>query len=121
MDELKRLVQYRKEVLGSKFKPVTGLCLSSRRNLCIHPKINKQDIRTQVDISMNPMSSFPRRHDECHRYRMRSERKMYSRGAVREPVPSGDIEDLGCSFYESYVSSSEKLSLPAGMYARSVR
>ncbi len=52
---------------------------------------------------------------------MRSERKMYSRGAVREPVPSGDIEDLGCSFYESYVSSSEKLSLPAGMYARSVR
>lgn len=59
MDELKRLVQYRKEVLGSKFKPVTGLCLSSRRNLCIHPKINKQDIRTQVDISMNPLSSFP--------------------------------------------------------------
>ena len=46
---------------------------------------------------------------------------MYSRGAVREPVPSGDSEDLGCSFYESYVSSSEKLSLPAGMYARSVR
>lgn len=56
MDELKRLVQYRKEVLGSKFKPVTGLCLSSRRNLCIHPKINKQDIRTQVDISEESMS-----------------------------------------------------------------
>ena len=51
---------------------------------------------------------------------MRSERRMYARGALREPAPSGDIEDLGCSYYESYVASSEKLSLPAGMYSSGV-
>ena len=47
---------------------------------------------------------------------MHSERKVYGRGAMRDAAPSGDIEDLGCKYYESYMASSEKLSLPADMY-----
>jgi DNA excision repair protein ERCC-2 len=29
--------------------PVLALCLSSRRNLCIHPKVSKEDDRERVD------------------------------------------------------------------------
>ena len=29
--------------------PILALCLSSRRNLCIHPEVSKEDDRERVD------------------------------------------------------------------------
>lgn len=51
MEEMKKLVEYRKSVLQSRYNPISGICLSSRRNLCIHRKINTNDAHTFVDIS----------------------------------------------------------------------
>lgn len=51
MEELKRVVECRKKMLGMSYVPITGLCLSSRRNLCIHKDINCQNADVKVDIS----------------------------------------------------------------------
>lgn len=51
MEELKKVVDCRKAVLGNRYQPITGLCLSSRRNLCIHKDIDCQNADTRVDIS----------------------------------------------------------------------
>ena len=51
MEELKRVVECRKKMLGMSYVPITGLCLSSRRNLCINNKINCQNTDVKVDIS----------------------------------------------------------------------
>ena len=44
MEELKRVVAYRRSVQEGRYVPVYGVCLSSRRNLCIHSEVT-------VDIS----------------------------------------------------------------------
>lgn len=51
MEELKRVVDCRKAILGKRYQPITGLCLSSRRNLCIHEEIDCQNVDTRIDIS----------------------------------------------------------------------
>ena len=51
MEELKRVVAYRKSQLEYRYRGIVGVCLSSRRNLCIHPQIDRVNPDTRVDIS----------------------------------------------------------------------
>ncbi|CBK20345.2 uncharacterized protein [Blastocystis hominis] len=51
MEELKRVVAFRKSKLEYRYRSILGVCLSSRRNLCIHPKIDCINPDTRVDIS----------------------------------------------------------------------
>lgn len=51
MEELKRVVAYRKSKLEYRYRSVLGVCLSSRRNLCINPRIDCINPNTRVDIS----------------------------------------------------------------------
>ena len=50
-EELKRVVAFRKSKLEYRYRSILGVCLSSRRNLCIHPKIDCINPDTRVDIS----------------------------------------------------------------------
>ena len=99
MDELKRVVKCRKEILGSEYKPITGLCLSSRRNLCINSKIDIQNANTHVDISfLYSLLGIFHSYDECYNCRKAS---MNKNMVKREyAAKSMDIEDLGCCYYE---------------------
>ena len=51
MEELKRVVAYRRSVLEGRYVPIYGVCLSSRRNLCIHSAIDVKNAEVTVDIS----------------------------------------------------------------------
>ena len=50
MEELKRVVAFRKSKLEYRYRSILGVCLSSRRNLCIHPKIDCINPRQAPDI-----------------------------------------------------------------------
>lgn len=51
MEELKRVIAYRRSVLENRYTPIYGVCLSSRRNLCIHSAIDRKNAEVKVDIS----------------------------------------------------------------------
>lgn len=59
MQELKRVAAYRRAVLGNKYIPTNGVCLSSRRNLCIHSSIDVKNADVTVDISTSIPHSVP--------------------------------------------------------------
>lgn len=89
-EELKIVMDYRTKIImeDAKANPqvrspgILGICLSSRRNLCIHPEVSKYDHRNKVDaLCRNKTASY-----------------------VREEagnVASAGLDGL-CEFYEGY-------------------
>ncbi|BGP51643.1 TFIIH/NER complex ATP-dependent 5'-3' DNA helicase subunit [Rhodotorula kratochvilovae] len=55
--ELKRLMQYRKEVYNIEDGDFLGLGLSSRKNLCIHPSVRQEKKGKAVDARCRDMTS----------------------------------------------------------------
>ena len=60
IDELKRVIEYRKEALGGPGAPpgagdVLAVCLSSRRNMCIHPDVSSE--KEAVDAGCRAMTA----------------------------------------------------------------
>lgn len=84
--------------------PILAMCLSSRRNLCIHPKVGKEDDRERVDSMCRsitaPWATTNTPEEDA-------QKKAASSMMVAEK-PKGskliDIEDLGgrCKFYDSF-------------------
>lgn len=48
IEELKFIMKQRLKDFGAE-EPILAMCLSTRRNLCIHPKVSKLDDRESVD------------------------------------------------------------------------
>jgi DNA excision repair protein ERCC-2 len=48
IEELKRVVAYRSSVIGDKKRDVLAVCLSSRRNMCIHPDVMEESDKEKV-------------------------------------------------------------------------
>ncbi|KAK8793313.1 hypothetical protein WA158_004672 [Blastocystis sp. Blastoise] len=100
MRELKRLVKYRESILGKDMKPTLGICMSSRRNLCINPDINVVSQRETVDA-------------ECRRRTASWVRE--SRQIKQNNV---DIEDIPvCTYYENIEKMEGNMFLPNGCYS----
>lgn len=79
MEEIRRVIRYRVSILGqSEGGKVLALCLSSRRNMCIHPRVQEEGDRDTVDgICRRMTASWVR--------------------------ASSGTDGLGlCNFYESY-------------------
>ncbi|GJN94295.1 hypothetical protein Rhopal_007369-T1 [Rhodotorula paludigena] len=55
--ELKRLMQYRKEVYGIDDGDFLGIGLSSRKNLCLHPSVRREKKGKAVDARCRDMTS----------------------------------------------------------------
>ena len=53
LEELKQVMKHRtldfKDDDASLYSSVLALCLSSRRNLCIHPRVSQEEDRVTVD------------------------------------------------------------------------
>ncbi len=70
VDELQRVMAYRRAALledagdgsgGRAHRPMLGVCLSSRRNMCIHPDVGSYDNRNKVDAMCHKLTaSFKR-------------------------------------------------------------
>lgn len=92
LTELKQLQAYQEKVLG-KDAQILALGLSSRKNLCIHPRVSGEGSRESVDAG-------------C--------RKRTASWVRAAAIDNSDIEL--CSFYEGYDKKGPDARLQAGVY-----
>lgn len=103
MEELRFLVDCRNGETDRK-SDILALCLSTRRNMCIHPAIKKEVERTTVDRMCRMKTA------EWVRIKYESE------GGVK------DIEDIAeeselWKYYEGYMRSTDDILLTKGIYS----
>ncbi|KAL0583013.1 hypothetical protein ABG067_007073 [Albugo candida] len=95
---------YRKRILSVEATQITAVCLSSRRNMCIHEKVleNSADGET-VD-------------SQCRKMTASWVRARVEQGSNEQLVSNGGIEL--CSFYEQYEArKQDQQLLPSGVYS----
>lgn len=90
--------------------PILALCLSSRRNLCIHPEVSKDDDRERVDSKCRQLTASWVR-EKAHEYQAQNNINREGEGA-KMMTNHIDIEDLGksfslCNFYENFWNKSD--------------
>jgi DNA excision repair protein ERCC-2 len=100
MAELKILIDYRSKQVGEDCK-ILGLCLSSRKNMCIHPKVIDQSDTEAVDAQCRKMTA------------------SWVRSKASADVEGDHEEETSietCGFYENYEKNTSDAVLPPGIY-----
>ncbi|XP_050506968.1 general transcription and DNA repair factor IIH helicase subunit XPD [Diabrotica virgifera virgifera] len=92
MEELKKLVEYYEKIDGE-HPQITGLVLSSRKNMCIHPEVSTQREGKIVD-------------GKCH---------SLTASYVRDKHNDDDTVPV-CSFYEEFNIDGKESVIPYGVY-----
>lgn len=100
MEEIKRVIAYRKKMKPIDGDKVLALCLSSRRNMCIHPRVIDEGDRETVDSLCRSMTAS-------------WVRSRASEGGS----PAGDSEHGLCSYYENYDKDGTNAEIPKGVYS----
>ena len=57
LEEVKKVIDYRVKMVGKDGGKVLGICLSSRRNMCIHPRVLAEGDREAVDSLCRNMTA----------------------------------------------------------------
>ncbi|KAI8926822.1 hypothetical protein BC831DRAFT_455121 [Entophlyctis helioformis] len=91
--ELKRLMEYRAEALGGVREPFLGIGLTSRRNLCVHPRVSKEKRGTVADAQCRNLTA-----------------PWIRENAKTDP----DIET--CEFFDTLESVDSAATVPSGVY-----
>lgn len=91
IEELRKLNEYYEKQLGKDDRFI-GLCLTSRKNLCIHPTVSKERDGKSVDG------------------------KCFSLTASYRRTGNRNDDDGSCSFFESFDSNGREQTLPSGVY-----
>ena len=105
--ELKELVAYRQQHLASvDTAPILALGLSSRKNLCIHPRIADEGSRESVDSKCRQLTA------SWVRERAAPAATAASRGQRDEDIRE-DGPEL-CDFYEGLERTGADAILPSG-------
>ncbi|TMW61591.1 hypothetical protein Poli38472_012782 [Pythium oligandrum] len=96
VEEIKHLMAYRAKYYGDQHK-LTAVCLSSRRNMCVHPRVMAHADGEAVDAQCRKMTA----------------------SWVRARANTGEHQDVElCSYYENYESrKSDENVLPPGIYS----
>jgi len=104
IDELKRVIAHRNSLLSEEEvakNPILGVCLSSRRNMCIHPKVIEESDKEQVDVL-------------C--------RRMTAPWVRIKASESSEIEGINtsshnlCQYYEEYEARGSDIPVTSGIY-----
>lgn len=95
MAELKILIDYRSKELGEDMN-ILGLCLSSRKNMCIHPTVIDQSDTEAVDAQCRKMTA------------------SWVRSKAEEEDAETQIET--CGYYENFEKNTSDAVLPPGIY-----
>mmetsp|Transcript_27360 Transcript_27360/g.33406 ORF Transcript_27360/g.33406 Transcript_27360/m.33406 type:complete len:795 (-) Transcript_27360:280-2664(-) len=101
IEELKRVINHRNSLLSEEQvakNPVLGVCLSARRNMCIHPKVMEASDREQVDVLCR------RRTAPWVRMKANDEGNTNSSSAAL------------CEFYEEYDRRGSDIPITSGIY-----
>jgi len=145
VEELKRVISHRNELLGldASSAPFLGVCLSARRNMCVHPNVMEASDREQVDSLCRKKIAPWVRQRKGRPMPVQNTGATSSNGADagnqrgaaatngtggaphQEAAPGreldiGDLEDFEaqglCSFYETYVEKGSNVPLSNGIY-----
>ncbi|CAM9937713.1 unnamed protein product [Ascophyllum nodosum] len=95
IQELKRVIAYRAQHLGPEGEKVLALCLSSRRNLCIHERVIEESDREAVDGACRDMTA----------------------SWVRKKAEGGGGGVELCEFFEGYATNGSDAIMPNGIYS----
>ena len=102
MEEIKRVIAYRTSLLGPAGGKVLALCLSSRKNMCIHERVegNMEGAgdREAVDTICRNMTA------------------SWVRTRAEKAGPSGAGAPVLCDFYESFQKNGTAGDIPQGVY-----
>eukprot|EP01039_Chlorochromonas_danica_P002251 gene2251-2465_t len=111
MEEIKRVIDYRKQLLGEAVGgKVLALCLSSRRNMCIHPRVIDEGDRETVDSLCRSMTASWVRAKAGQDGNNNS---TSNNGGGQ----SGGCEVELCNFYENYYRNGSNAEIPRGVYS----
>lgn len=95
MEETKRVINYRKKEVGEEGGKVLALCLSSRRNMCVHPRVLEEGDRETVDsLCRNMTASWVR---------------------AKSSTVNNTYEL--CNFYEDFNIDGSNAEIPQGVYS----
>ncbi|KAK1943091.1 General transcription and DNA repair factor IIH helicase subunit XPD [Phytophthora citrophthora] len=108
VEEIKKLIKYRESHYGDKAQ-VTAVCLSSRRNMCVHPRVMAHADGEDVDGQCRKMTASW----------VRAKAAKAREDADGDDAMQGDVRPVEtCSFYENYSSrKSDDTVLPPGVYS----
>ena len=102
VEELKKVIGYRKQCVGERGGKVLALCLSSRRNMCIHERVMEESDREAVDAACRTMTAswVRKRAEEGHSPELCDFFEAYERDGTDAAIPDGiysleDLRDLG--------------------------
>ncbi|CAH0478533.1 unnamed protein product [Peronospora belbahrii] len=110
VEEIKRLMTCRIQVYGTKAQ-ITAVCLSSRRNMCVHPKVVAHADGEDVDSQCRKMTA------SWVRAKAAASTSWNVHDVIRPPDESLQSIET-CSFFEDYESrKSDDTILPPGVYA----
>ena len=96
--ELRVLQAYREKHVG-KAAEIMALGLSSRKNMCIHPRVADEGSRESVDA-------------RCRRLTATWVRERHMEAVAQEETPETDL----CQFFEDYEKEGPDAVLPPGVY-----
>ena len=136
MDEIRRVIAYREQQVGPEGGKVLALCLSSRKNMCVHPRVETGSDREAVDSICRSMTASWVRTKAGVKKAPEGSSTSSSSGtssgisrsadsaagvtpsANPNAAPSTPSEHVElCSFYETYENESSKTEVPCGVYS----
>nr|CCA21515.1 predicted protein putative [Albugo laibachii Nc14] len=104
VEELKSLMEYRTQILSTEATQITAVCLSSRRNMCIHEKVLENSTDGESVDS------------QCRKMTASWVRARAIETPIEQAVSNNGI-DL-CSYYEQYEArKQDQQLLPPGVYS----
>ncbi|GLE01467.1 hypothetical protein PINS_up010297 [Pythium insidiosum] len=111
--ELKQLVAYRAKYYGEAASRLTAVCLSSRRNMCVHPRVMAHADGEAVDGQCRRMTA------SWVRARAKGVAEPAPTTATTSDSAAPQTQDVElCSYFENYESrKSDETVLPAGVYS----
>ncbi len=114
--ELKKIVQYRKDYYmknpvtsdqSSRSQDILAVCLSSRRNMCIHPNVMTEADGEAVDSKCRKMTASW----------VRSKAKSITARAETTNDDATATDNQLCSFYETWEEKGSNVVIPADVYS----
>ncbi|CAH0493762.1 unnamed protein product [Peronospora farinosa] len=106
VEEIKKLIACRTQYYGDRAQ-VTAVCLSSRRNMCVHPRVMAHADGEDVDGQCRKMTASW----------VRAKAAQANNSNQASSMPPTEIPET-CSFFEKYETrKSDETILPPGVYA----
>lgn len=117
MEEIKKVIAYRASCIGPEGDNVLALCLSSRRNMCVHDRVMEEGDRDTVDTECRKMTASWVRNRALNRRGPQQHIRLEVERDPAEQAAEDDAHHELCEYYENYFSDGSHAEIPRGIYS----